>query len=323
MKIPTKDAANGKWYNILMQMGIDSKYLVNKHGSCPICEGKDRFRWDNKNGTGSYYCNQCGAGDGLDLLMRYTNSPFSEVAKKVDLIVGNVQYDPKDVQRKPIDKKTMLKRFKEIWINATDDWVFKKYFKQRGIELDDNDMPTDIRGVAELTYVDDDDVRTFLPAMVAVIRDENGLPITIHRTYPKTKDGRKKKIMAPIKNYSGHCVQLYEPMDGILGVAEGIETALAARICTGIPTWAAITSNGLTKFSPPPGVHTLFIFGDSDASFTGQAAAYTLANRLKCRPKENLTIHVVIPEKIGYDMLDVLNETAPYFKQVVDKFTGE
>ena len=62
-------AAQGRWRDILGQHGV----LVpptNRHGSCPHCGGKDRFRFDDKEGRGTWFCNQCGSGDGPDLLAR-------------------------------------------------------------------------------------------------------------------------------------------------------------------------------------------------------------------------------------------------------------
>jgi hypothetical protein len=37
----------------------------NRHQACPVCGGSDRFRFDDKEGRGTWFCNQCGAGDGL------------------------------------------------------------------------------------------------------------------------------------------------------------------------------------------------------------------------------------------------------------------
>ncbi|NYY79755.1 hypothetical protein DMH17_06695 [Raoultella planticola] len=33
-----------------------------------MCGGADRFRFDDKEGRGTWFCNQCGAGDGLKLV---------------------------------------------------------------------------------------------------------------------------------------------------------------------------------------------------------------------------------------------------------------
>ena len=58
------------WPSVLAQLGIGAAYLTNRHGPCPSCGGKDRYRFDNKNGRGGFYCNGCGPGDGFTLLKR-------------------------------------------------------------------------------------------------------------------------------------------------------------------------------------------------------------------------------------------------------------
>ena len=63
----TIERATGRWREILPQLGIETRFLVNRHGPCPLCGGKDRFRCDDRDGSGSYYCNQCGPGPGIML----------------------------------------------------------------------------------------------------------------------------------------------------------------------------------------------------------------------------------------------------------------
>ena len=63
-------------------------------------------------------------------------------------------------------------------------------------------------------------------------------------------------------------------------MAEGVETALAVEALYGLPCWATANANQLEKFMPPEGVKSISIFGDNDSSYTGQKAAYVLANRL-------------------------------------------
>lgn len=65
----TISASRHRWEEILLQLGIDLPGL-NKHGPCPCCGGKDRFRFDDKDGRGTWFCNQCGNGDGLDLIAK-------------------------------------------------------------------------------------------------------------------------------------------------------------------------------------------------------------------------------------------------------------
>ena len=66
----TVERARGRWREILPLLGIETRFLQNKHGPCPLCGGKDRFRFDDRDGSGSYYCNQCGPGAGLLLIRK-------------------------------------------------------------------------------------------------------------------------------------------------------------------------------------------------------------------------------------------------------------
>ena len=86
-----------------------------------------------------------------------------------------------------------------------------------------------------------------------------------------------------------------------LGIAEGIETALAASQRFGVPIWAATNAVLLEAWVPPEGVERVVIVGDNDASFTGQAAAFGLARRLV---QKGLTVEIRIPDQVGKDWAD-------------------
>ena len=47
-----------------------------------------------------------------------------------------------------------------------------------------------------------------------------------------------------------------------------------------LPVWATCTDGNLIKWVPPNGCKNIIIFGDLDASFSGQQASYCLAYRL-------------------------------------------
>lgn len=80
-------AACGHWPELLAAVGIDTPSR-GKHGPCPACGGKDRFRLDDKEGRGTWICNQCGNGDGLDLLVRVTGKSTKEAAELLAPLVG-------------------------------------------------------------------------------------------------------------------------------------------------------------------------------------------------------------------------------------------
>ncbi|WP_410491114.1 DUF927 domain-containing protein [Aeromonas hydrophila] len=80
-------AACGHWPELLAAVGIDIPRR-GKHGPCPACGGKDRFRLDDKTGRGTFICSQCGSGDGLDLVCRVTNKSPKEAAELIAPLVG-------------------------------------------------------------------------------------------------------------------------------------------------------------------------------------------------------------------------------------------
>ena len=86
------DAARGRWPDLLQQLGgLTADQLTDKHQPCPLCGGKDRYRFDDQDGSGSWFCNKCGgksgtggAGSGMDLLMRRMGWSFAEAAQRIE-----------------------------------------------------------------------------------------------------------------------------------------------------------------------------------------------------------------------------------------------
>ncbi|MBL4556781.1 MAG: toprim domain-containing protein [Rhodobacteraceae bacterium] len=68
------------------------------------------------------------------------------------------------------------------------------------------------------------------------------------------------------------------PEDGHIGIAEGIETALAAHALFGTPVWAALSADGLARFQWPEGTRRVTIY--ADAGDAGRQTAATLSDRL-------------------------------------------
>ena len=84
----TVKQACGHWPRILPALGV--KVIKNRHQACPVCGGSDRFRFDDREGRGTWYCNQCGAGDGLKLVEKVFGLNASEAAGKVNTVTGNL-----------------------------------------------------------------------------------------------------------------------------------------------------------------------------------------------------------------------------------------
>ncbi|MCP2005607.1 UNVERIFIED_ORG: putative DNA primase/helicase [Buttiauxella agrestis ATCC 33320] len=75
-------ASASKWPSILAGLSIDVPDSPRRHAACPACGGTDRFRFDD-NGRGSFICNQCGAGDGLDLIQNVNRCNATDAARMV------------------------------------------------------------------------------------------------------------------------------------------------------------------------------------------------------------------------------------------------
>lgn len=292
----TLDAARGKWRGILLQLGLPEVHLTARHGPCPLCGGEDRFRFDNKHGNGSYICNQCGAGTGMQLLQKVKGWDFRTAASEVDKVLGNVQAD---AVKPAMDDEKRRKLLNDLWragkpIQA--DCMAGFYLASRGVGL--CDCP-DLRFVEQCPAPDG----VKRPAMIALVRDAEGKPANIHRTFlglSGKADMDNPRAMMPGPVPDGSAVRLF-PVAERMGIAEGVETAYAASKRFGLPVWSAIDAGKLAKWQPPAGCKSVVVFGDNDRSFTGQAAAFTLANRLAVRGFE---VSVQIPEQEGTDWAD-------------------
>src|SRR6516164_6705660 len=95
MSNETLERARYRWQEILPQLGIATSFLTDKYGPWPLCGGKDRFRFDDRDGSGSYYCNQCGPGSGLLLVRKFRGWDHKTACDEVDKIIGNAAPAPR------------------------------------------------------------------------------------------------------------------------------------------------------------------------------------------------------------------------------------
>lgn len=303
----TIDAARGSWRGILMELGVDKNLLTGRHAPCPSCGGTDRFRFDNQEGSGSWICNQCGAGYGIDLAMRVTGGDFKSVASRIDAIVGNVK--PDGPSKPKVTPERAAEYLRLVWKRsrpAQAGGLVDAYLRTR--MLDDPVYPPSLRETDSVS----DGEGSERPAMLAVVSGPDGQPVTLHRTFLREGGSGKAQMERVRKMLPAKCgelpdgvaVRLSDFQGGALGIAEGIETALAASALYEMPVWAALNAGLLERWSPPEGCEEVTIFGDNDSNFRGQAAAYRVANRLKSR-KDAPEVSVMFPPVVGQDFADL------------------
>jgi Uncharacterized protein conserved in bacteria len=293
-----KELAKGRWPGIMRALGIDIG-KSGKHCACPVCKGRDRFRFDDKNGTGSWFCNQCQpqAGDGFALVMKVLKIDFKQAVKEIEKIISTC--DVTKQQPEPaISRELLRKIYTESKPVQVGDPV-SKYLKNRGINV----LSEKLRYHPNLY---EPETKRTMPAMLATFSLPDKTAITMHRTFlnvdgQKAKISNPKKILPALQKMSGGAIRLFEPQNGLIGVAEGIETALAVHEQTKLPIWSAVSSVLMESFEPPKEVTHVDIFADRDRTYTGQRAANILANRLVVQ--RHIEADVFVPKNIG-DFLD-------------------
>jgi putative DNA primase/helicase len=290
------------WPAILAQLGIPEEALrPKKPGPCPACGGRDRFVFDNRKLRGDFFCRGCGAGDGFALLMRVYGWGFAEARRRVMEAAGldgrdestphqtapiapGAAHAPEPTVATPPARVRSLTRSTCAVADCPD---AVEYLGTRGLwPLPPN---CGLRAHVAVDYFDQGQRVGKFAALVAEVRDHAGALVTAHVTY--LRDGRKleghepRKLLGPLTGREGCAVRLM-PAGELLGIAEGLETALSAAALDGVPVWAALNTSLLGKFEPPATVRTLRIYADRDEP--GLLAAAHLMERLQGRVRVEL-----------------------------------
>lgn len=301
---PTKQAAKGKWRGILQACGVNESFLSGRNGPCPACGGNDRWQWINDNGDGGGVCRGCGGkADGIHLLMAVDGIEWKEAARKVDDVLGNHAFKA-DAPKPELDDAKRKAMLREVWQASRETRpgdLAHEYLASRRL---DRTGYHGLRTSDRLWHSRELSGDVFHPAMIGVISDVNGKPVSLHRTYLDGKGGRLDRKMMPGSLPDGACIRLSplaEEQD-VIGVAEGIETALAASALFELPVWAVLNTSMMKNWLVPAGVREVAIFGDNDPSFAGESAAIQLAEKLY---RSGVTVNrPLIPAKVGTDWAD-------------------
>lgn len=279
-----RDRAHGRWRGILAELGLSEAFLTGRHGPCPWCGGHDRWRFIDKEGSGNWICNQCGTGDGVALALRVTGMDFRELGPRIDTLLRTVP-----VVKKPARKDVSREAMQRLWSGAMSliGTPGELYFQKRGLIA----TARSLRYSPQVWYSKEE--RS--PAILAQVADVAGRCVNLYRIFID-RDGNKAAFERPKRMMRSAitgpiAVRLFAS-GPVLGVAEGIENAIAARMLFDMPVWAAMGTVFLERFVEPEGVEELVVFADRDENFAGQKAAYTLANKAVVARKRKVTVRV-------------------------------
>jgi phage/plasmid primase-like uncharacterized protein len=308
------------------------------HAPCPVyADTKDSFHlYNDWKQTGGGFSNREARGfaDGFALISWALDISDVEALNKVAEVLRwqpNLQTQSVTPRRIEPDKpaepdQKILNKMAEIWgksrpltdVQCSLAW---QYYLNRGLQL--HDVPNNLRFTHSHPFWERDGNGKMqrlgnFPAIIARVTDAGGHGVNIHRTYLDPATGNKanvpdaKKLMkAAMPGMSKGCAVHLYPAGEVLAVTEGIETALAVRILTGLPVWATVNAANMQELKLPPTVRSLLIFADLDRNGAGERAGNELGQRFRSEGKQAhlLTPPMSIPDDAkGVDWLDYLNQ---------------
>jgi hypothetical protein len=144
------------------------------------------------------------------------------------------------------------------------------YLRSRGITLD----PPSIRFLRAARCLP----CTRFPAIAAAVQGPDRRVIAVQLTFLDPQGWRKATVAAPRKAIGklGRGAVRLGPAGEIIGLAEGIETALSAAQLFDMPVWACLGASRMANIWLPSETRSITIFADRDGP--GRDAALKAAN---------------------------------------------
>jgi putative DNA primase/helicase len=211
--------ADGRWESTLNCLGLTIPEN-KKHGACPICGGSDRFRFDDKEGRGTYYCNQCGAGDGFTLTSKALNLSVRDAANVINNIVGGRK--PLPIKKIALPDYEKAARKAQYILEQSFQVTEHPYLKAKGIKS---------HGVTVSSKGD---------LVIPIFSGEHVSSLQFIKP-----DGSKCMLGGgKIKGCFGSIGQLI-PNDNLVLLCEGFATAATLNECTGYPVFYCFNANNL------------------------------------------------------------------------------
>lgn len=224
-------AAANNWPHVLAGLNIDVPDSPHRHAGCPACGGTDRFRFDD-NGRGAHICNQCGAGDGLDLIKKVNNCDTTEAAKLAAGVLGidsraEEQDEAKASQRRKQLEAESQRREQERQKKAVEEAEQRQsLFVGHYQRLTTESVPGESqylagKGLTGFTF-------PVLPdgSLLLALVDESGA-VTAAQTI--TPMGEKRLLTGSAKRGAYHAINAPESPQSVL-IAEGLATALSVHL---------------------------------------------------------------------------------------------
>jgi hypothetical protein len=175
-----------------------------------------------------------------------------------------------------------------IWekANPAQKTLVETYLRSRKIRVP---APDALRFVPRLEHYPS---KRSWPCMVAAIQDNRGNVLAIQRTYLAPDGSGKAPVDQPKRSLGpmGDGAVRLGPAGDMMGLAEGIETALSAKQIYQIPVWATLSANRLSRIRLPTECKSLVIFADHGP--VGMSSAMEAAERYE---RDGIDVDVMPP----------------------------
>ncbi|HDU4715507.1 primase-helicase zinc-binding domain-containing protein [Klebsiella aerogenes] len=232
----TVKQACGHWPNILPALGV--KVIKNRHQSCPVCGGSDRFRFDDREGRGTWFCNQCGAGDGLKLVEKVFGVSASEAAGKVNTVTGSLSPVAPEViaaaeAGTEADRKEAAALAAKL-MEKTRTATGNAYLSRKGFPDRECSMLTTTHKTGGVTFLAGD--------LTVPLYDDTGALVNLQLI---NSDGLKRTLKGGQVKGACHTIEGQKQAGTRLWIAEGYATALTVHHLTGETVMVALSSVNL------------------------------------------------------------------------------
>ncbi|MGK6622635.1 primase-helicase zinc-binding domain-containing protein [Citrobacter freundii] len=236
----TVKQACGHWPRILPALGVT--VIKNRHQACPVCGGSDRFRFDDKEGRGTWFCNQCGAGDGLKLVEKVFGVTPSEAAGKVNAVTGNLPPVAPAVTaaaeaETEADRKTAAALAVKL-MEKTRPATGNAYLTRKGFPGRECPVLTVMHKTGGVTYRAGD--------VVVPLYDDSGALVNVQLI---NTDGLKRTLKGGQVKGACHILDGKKEAGKRLWIAEGYATALTVHHLTGETVMVALSSVNLLSLA--------------------------------------------------------------------------
>lgn len=236
----TVKQACGHWPRILPALGVT--VIKNRHQACPVCGGSDRFRFDDKEGRGTWFCNQCGAGDGLKLVEKVFGVTPSEAAGKVNAVTGNLPPVSPEVAaaaeaETEADRKAAAALAVKLMEKARPA-TGNAYLTRKGFPGRECLTLTTLHKTGGVTYRAGD--------VVVPLYDDSGALVNVQLI---NADGLKRTLKGGQVKGACHILDGKKEAGKRLWIAEGYATALTVHHLTGETVMVALSSVNLLSLA--------------------------------------------------------------------------